>query len=67
MFINTTPYQTDVEIQYGKLEEMVTWCSNNCTGQWGYSVVNQAGLNPGLYNFKFESEKDYVTFLVWRT
>jgi hypothetical protein len=59
-------YKTEVNIQYGQLEEMIAWCKANCLGLWGYYVVNAAGEEPGQYSFQFESEKDYVTFLVWR-
>lgn len=59
-------FKTEVNIQYGQLEEMIGWCRTNCSGEWGYSVMNGAGKEPGTYSFQFESEKDYVTFLVWR-
>jgi hypothetical protein len=59
-------YKAEVNIRYGQLEEMINWCRTNCLGMWGYSVVADAGEEPGVYSFQFESEKDYVTFLVWR-
>jgi len=62
----TPSYHTEVTIDYGDLHEMITWCSHNCHGEWGYSVLDEAGEKPGVYSFKFESEKDYITFLVWR-
>jgi hypothetical protein len=59
-------HKVEVNIQYGQLEEMIGWCRTNCSGLWGYGIVKPAGEEPGVYSFQFESEKDYVTFLVWR-
>lgn len=59
-------YIAEMHIRYGKLEEMIAWCEKNCAGEWGYTIVDEAGEQPGSYNFKFESEKDFVTFLVWK-
>lgn len=61
-----TAYQTDVDIKYGQLSNMLDWCTDNCTDEWGYTVIDSAGEQPGIYSFKFMSEKDYVTFLVWK-
>jgi hypothetical protein len=65
MYINTE-YKTDVQIQYGELQELLSWCTKNCLGKWGYEIIEYAGSLPGIYNFKFESKDDYVTFLVWK-
>jgi len=63
---NNTTYQTEVTIRYGELKKTIDWCERNCTGDWGYSVIDEAGYSPGNYSFKFDLEKDYVTFLVWK-
>ena len=61
-----TAYEISVQIEYGQLKQMIKWCTDNCIGDWGYTVLNEAGEEPGTYAFKFESEKDYVTFLIWK-
>ena len=65
MYINTE-YETEVQIQYGQLKQMIDWCTTNCSDKWGYTILNEAGEEPGYYSFKFESSKDYVTFLIWK-
>jgi len=59
-------HQADVYIPYGQLKLMIDWCTLNCAKRWGYEIIDDAGLLPGRYLFKFESEKDYVTFIVWK-
>ena len=65
MYINTA-YETQLPIRYGELTEILAWCAKNCTSRWGYTILDEAGEQPGIYNFKFESKDDYVTFLVWK-
>jgi len=33
---------------------------------WHYKVLNEAGSSPGFYQFVFDSEKDYINFLLWK-
>jgi hypothetical protein len=65
--LSDTVYQTDLKIKYGELKNILHWCEKNCAGDWGYSIIDQAGHSPGKYNFKFDLEKDYVTFLIWKS
>jgi hypothetical protein len=65
MYIDTK-FETTINIPYGKLKDIVDWCSNNCEGEWGYTVVDSAGYIPGNYKFKFKEEKDFFTFLLWK-
>lgn len=65
MSINTT-FETVVDIPYGQLKPMIQWCTNNCTGDWHFKVINEAGAESGSYLFQFESETDFVTFTMWK-
>lgn len=58
--------QADIYIPYGNLKLIIDWCTSNCEKRWGYEVIDEAGFQPGRYSFKFESEKDYVTFIMWK-
>ena len=62
----TTSYNTSIELPYGKLGNIITWCQNNCERDWHFQVLNEAGNNPGKYSFMFDSEKDYINYLVWK-
>lgn len=59
-----TEYLTKVSLPYGQLKELLLWCHNNCCGDWGYSVIDDAGYEPGQYLFKFEVEEDLITFIL---
>ena len=57
-------YNTTVDIPYGKLNYVVSWCQQHTHSDWTYSVLNNAGDNPGVYEFHFDDEKDYIAFLL---
>lgn len=59
-------YETTVKLPYGELGSMVRWCQTHCEKDWNFSILDQAGQESGQYEFQFESEKDYFTFLVWK-
>lgn len=59
-------YKTDIEINYGNLKPMLSWCESNCVNEWSYEVVETAGQRAGVYRFYFNEEKDYVNFTLWK-
>lgn len=63
MFTDTS-YEAKVDIPYGQLKDVISWCSDNCSGDWRYSIIDNAGSFPGIYQFKFEDESDLITFLL---
>lgn len=65
--MNTTMhYKTHIDLPFGQLRPMIEWCQNHCTKDWRFDIVNDAGSAYGSYRFEFESEKDFMTFLVWK-
>jgi len=64
--LSTTSYNTSIEIPWGHLREIIDWCETNCELDWHFQVINAAGTTPGRYSFMFDSEKDYVNFLIWK-
>lgn len=60
-------FNTNIILPYGQLGPVMDWCERNCTNEWylteSTDVVEQFNCN---YKFFFESEKDYVNFLVWK-
>jgi hypothetical protein len=61
-----TQYETTISLPYGQLKPILEWCQNYCENYWNFDIINTAGEQSGSYSFKFESERDYMTFLVWK-
>lgn len=59
-----TAYKSQVSIPYGKLKEVTAWCDRNCVGDYRY-MEDPHGEMYGDWVFFFESERDYVAFLMW--
>lgn len=60
-------YTSKIDISFGKLEEIIEWCEVNCRGPWTYSVIEDAGREPGRYRFFFDYEEDKINFILWKT
>lgn len=57
----------EISIKYGELKSYIDWCKQNCYGDWNVRILSEAGNNPGNYQFSFSNERDYTTFLVWKS
>ena len=71
----TTAHKTKIDIPYGKLDSILSWCKTNCESDWQFDSGAEylAGLGASYraksshaYDFYFESEKDYVAFVIWK-
>ncbi len=70
----TLNYKSKIAIPFGELQSVLDWCDLNCQGEWSFndSVViryefDQDGIlkNGSIdYIFSFESEKDYLAFIL---
>lgn len=58
-----TAHRANVAVEFGQLQPIVDWCERNCTSDWRYMEDINNQWNG--YEFFFESEKDYVAFLLW--
>lgn len=58
-----TAHKANVTVQFGQLQPIVDWCDRNCTSDWRYMEAVTDQWNS--YEFFFESERDYVAFLMW--
>lgn len=58
-----TAHRANIALQYGELANIVDWCERNCSSDWRF--MEDVNNQWGGYEFLFESEKDYVAFLVW--
>ena len=65
-----TALKANIAVEFGQLSAMVEWCERNCVADWRYSGDNMMDMIGDTaffgYEFFFESEKDYVAFLMWK-
>jgi hypothetical protein len=64
-------YQSNLTIPFGKLQTVLDWCNHNCEKNWAWSqsdifYIPPNNINKVLYDytFSFESEKDYIAFIL---
>ncbi len=62
-----TALKANINVQYGQLQPVLDWCDRNCEADWRYvDLVGDQDSATGRWEFLFESEKDYVAFLMWK-
>ena len=64
MSTNIKQYETTLNIPWGRLQDVIEWCTDHCQHDWHFGVVKEAGKESGTYKFMFDSEIDYITFLL---
>lgn len=57
-------HKVNIEVPYGQLSQIVDWCERNCADDWRF--MEDINNQWGGYTFLFESERDYVAFLIWK-
>ena len=53
-------HKVKLKVPHGELRTMMDWCERTCENDWLLSIGNDE------YTFYFESERDYVTFIIWK-
>ena len=63
-----TALKANIDVQFGQLRSIIDWCERNCESDYRYSDINnpESASSTGRWEFLFESEKDYVAFLMWK-
>lgn len=56
-------HRANIGVKYGELTPIVEWCERNCTADWRFMEDINDQWNG--FEFFFESERDYVAFLIW--
>ena len=64
--LQDTWHKIDVEIGYGELGPIVDWVNQNCSNNWNYEIIEQAGKQAGSYRFYFRDDRDAVAFTIWK-
>ena len=54
-----------IQKNYGVLEDILTWCKMSLTAEWRWQLVSvSSDVRPGDYIFYFDSERDYLAFVM---
>lgn len=65
--LNTMLHQTKIGLPFGDLKPILEWCERNCESEWTVDFFGSEQYDNGnSYTFLFDSEKDYVNFLIWK-
>ena len=59
-----TAQRANVTVRHGELKPIVEWCERNCKDEWRFMEDINDQYNG--FEFFFESERDYVAFLMWK-
>jgi hypothetical protein len=50
---------------FGMLESVLDWCKSELVNEWRWQLVDvSSNQRPGRYVFYFDSERDYLAFVM---
>lgn len=62
-----TAHKANINAPFGQLQPVLDWCERNCEGDYRFiDLVDGQDSDTGRWEFLFESEKDYVAFVMWQ-
>ena len=54
-----------IQKNYGVLDDILAWCKKSSTAEWRWQLVSvSSDIRPGDYIFYFDSERDYLAFVM---
>jgi hypothetical protein len=63
--LNDTEHPANVALEFGQLDDAMTWCEENCVAAWHLGRIDSfAGDRSAEYEFVFTDERDKVHFLL---
>ena len=58
-------FAQEITKPYGCLDGVLDWCKSECTGDWRWQLIDTSSdWRPGRYTFYFDSERDYLAFVL---
>lgn len=58
-------YVREIAKPHGKLDIVLAWCKTELEQEWRWQLVEPSSDHrPGRYCFFFDSERDYVAFVL---
>lgn len=59
------PYAQEITRTWGAVDAVVDWCKSECISDWRWQIVEPTNVNnPGRYIFYFDSDRDYLAFVM---
>lgn len=50
---------------YGIIEQVLAWCKSELQADWRWQMIDMSSVRrPGRYIFYFDSERDYLAFVL---
>jgi hypothetical protein len=60
-------HRAEIFVEYGHLEPIISWCTDNCHSDWFFSGHPDWKINSQKWVFDFDAEQDYLLFvLTWK-
>jgi hypothetical protein len=58
-------YYREIAKPFGELDSVLAWCKAELTGDWRWRLIDvSTDQRPGVYIFYFDSERDYLAFVM---
>jgi len=55
----------EISKEFGVLEHVLDWCKEELTADWRWQLLSVSSeRQPGRYIFYFDSERDYLAFVM---
>ena len=62
---NSFNHAQEISKPFGVLESVLDWCKEELTADWRWQLLSVSSeLHPGRYIFYFDSERDYLAFVM---
>jgi len=58
-------YSIEISKPFGVLESVLEWCKSELLAEWRWQLIDvSSDQRPGCYQFYFDSERDYLAFVL---
>ena len=58
-------HAVEIAKPFGEIEYILQWCKSGMNEEWRWQLLETSSDNhPGRYIFYFDSEKDYLAFVM---
>ena len=58
-------HATEISKEFGVLESVLDWCKEELSEEWRWQLLEvSSDHRPGRYIFYFDSERDYLAFVM---
>jgi hypothetical protein len=55
----------EIQKPFGIIEHVLKWCKDELSAEWRWQLIDvSSDTKPGRYFFYFDSERDYLAFMM---